>query len=1293
MISYKGKILYYYLMRYCGTKLFCMKKQFIFLLFSGLFFFSFYQSGGQILSRKITWKKLIQFKVYENEYQKKLNFEDAIFTDEFKDLPVYYERIVLPSRNFEVKANIKNAKYLPLDENEIVDIPSIKNVRDSVIVKTSIVTERKQGFCEVFIIPLRKNISSGNYEKLISFDLNIVKNEIPEKELILQNYRDNSVLSSGDWYKVRVSESGIYKITYSELVNMGINAGSINPQNIRIYGNGSGMLPEANYEEVDDDLIENAIYVEGEEDGEFNQNDYILFYGESPHVWNYNPLQEKFIHTVNVYSDYTYYFINTDLGSGKRIQTQQSSTLEHTNTVNKFTDYIFHEEESVNLISTGREWYGEIFDLLTEREYSFDFPDIATSEDIFIRTSVAARSESPSYFKIYSDNKLIQSISVNNIPSGINGVYAINASSSTNFSANSSNVNLKISYTKTTTGSIGWLNFFELNVIRNLKFSQGQMSFRNYNCVGNGNISKFIVSNAGSIQDIWNVSDPANITKINATITGNKLEYKLPTDSPLEFIAFDGTSFHTLEFVEKLENQNLHGLSQIDLVIVSHPEFYNEAQQLADFHVVNDGLSVFLTTPEIIYNEFSSGAQDVSAIRNFMRMLYENAEVGEEPKYLLLYGDASYDYKNRISGNTNFVPSWESTESLSPTNSYVTDDYFGLLDPNEGNNATGNLDIGIGRIPVFTSEQSKAAIEKIFHYTSNSDDVKGSWRNYITFIADDEEGNMHLNQAEELAAIVEDNFFDYNIDKIYLDSYPQVSTPGGERYPDATEAINKRIEKGTLIINYTGHGGELGWAHERVIENSDINSWRNFDKLAVFITATCEFSRFDDPNRTAAGEWVFLNPNGGAISMFTTSRATYSTPNVTLNKWIYKTAFNHQNNVYPRMGDIIMNAKNQSGSNVNARKFVLLGDPALTIAYPNDSVATHKINGHEIIINTDTLKALSEVNISGSIYDNAGNKLTNYNGIIFPTVFDKVSKFSTYGHDPGSIAEIFYLRNKVLYKGKAEIKNGDFSYTFFVPKDIAYNFGSGRISYYAKNENSDANGYFEDFIVGGYNQNAEEDISGPQIDLYINNTDFVFGGITDENPVMFANVSDEHGINTVGNGIGHDIVAILDDNTDEPYVLNDYYEANIGDYTSGTITFPFSGLSEGRHTLYLKVWDVYNNSSETYTEFVVNNSSEITIENLYNYPNPFINDTYFVFEHNQPDSELEIQIQIFLLSGQLVKTINAFVFTNGYRSEPILWNGLDNNGTRVKKGLYIYRLLVRNSKGINSVKRAKLVII
>ncbi|MCD4774161.1 MAG: type IX secretion system sortase PorU [Bacteroidales bacterium] len=1270
-----------------------MKKQFIYLIFLGLFLFSAYQSESQTLSKKIIWKKSIQYKVYENEYQKKLNFSDAIFIDEFKDLPVFYERIALPSRNFEVEANIQNAKYLPLAENEIVDVPSMLNIKDSIIIKTSITTARKQFFCEIFIIPLRKNISTGNYEKLISFDLNIAKNKIPEKEFMIQNYRENSVLSSGNWYKVKVSENGIYKITYSELVNMGIDAGSVDPRNIRIYGNGGGMLPEANHIEIDDDLIENAIFVHGEEDGKFNQSDYILFYGESAHVWDYNPFQGNFVHKTNIYSDYTYYFINTDIGVGKRLQTQQSSTLEHTNTVTKFTDHVFHDEESVNLISSGKEWYGEVFDLSTEREYSFDFPDIVTSEDISIRTSVAARSESPSFFKIYSDNELIQSITVNSIPSTINGAYAINSSSTTEFSASSSNINLKISYTKTTSASIGWLNFFELNVMRNLKFNQGQMPFRNSSCIGNGNISKFIVSNAGNIQDIWNVSNPSNITKINTTISGSNLEYKLPTDSLLEFIAFDGTFFNTIEFIEKIENQNLHGLSQIDYVIVSHPEFYNETQQLAAFHVENNGLSVFLTTPEKIYNEFSSGAQDISAIRNFMRMLYENAEPGDEPKYLLLFGDASYDYKNRIPGNTNFVPSWESVESLKPTYSYVTDDYFGLLDPDEGNSATGNLDIGIGRIPVFSREQSISAIEKIFHYTSNSDDVKGSWRNYITFVADDEEGNMHFNQAEELADLVEDNYFDYNIDKIYFDSYPQISTPGGQRYPGVNEAINKRIEKGTLIINYTGHGGELGWGHERVLENSDINNWNNYNKLAVFVTATCEFSRYDDPNRTAAGEWVFLNPNGGAISMFTTARATYSSGNLTLNKWFYKTAFNQQNGEYPRMGDIMMNAKIQAGSGLNERKFVLLGDPALTIAYPNDSVATHEINGHEVSISTDTLKALSKVNISGSIYDNAGNKMTNYNGLIFPTVFDKASEYSTYGQDPGSSPAIFHLRNKILYKGKAEIANGDFSYTFFVPKDIAYNFGSGRISYYARSEDSDANGYFEDFIVGGYNQNAEEDISGPQIHLYINNTDFKFGGITDENPVMFANVSDEHGINTIGNGIGHDIVAILDDNNDEPFVLNDYYEANIGDYTSGIITFPFYNLSEGKHTLYLKVWDVYNNSSEAYTEFVVNNSSEITIENLYNYPNPFIDYTNFVFEHNQPDSELDVQIQIFSISGQLVKTINTFVFTNGYRSEPINWNGLDNNGSKVKKGLYIYRLVVRNSLGINSVKRAKLVII
>ena len=460
-----------------------------------------------------------------------------------------------------------------------------------------------------------------------------------------------------------------------------------------------------------------------------------------------------------------------------------------------------------------------------------------------------------------------------------------------------------------------------------------------------------------------------------------------------------------------------------------------------------------------------------------------------------------------------------------------------------------------------------------------------------------------------------------------MDAYEQVSTPSGERYPKVTQDINTRVDRGALMMNYIGHGGELGLAHERILKIADINSWKNYDNMPVFITATCEFSRFDDAERTSAGEYVFLNPNGGGIALFTTTRATYAGGNLRLNKNINKYALNKFDGEYLRLGDVIRYAKNATGSDDNTRKFALLGDPALNFAHPHHNVITATINNISVLDVTDTIKALSEVTITGEMQDNNGNKLTSFNGTLFPIVFDKPSKYTTQANDPASNPVEFYIQKNALYKGKASVKDGEWSFSFIVPKDIAYNYGYGKLSYYAKTDSDDAAGNYMDIVVGGYNDNASVDNQGPVVRLYMNDASFVFGGITDENPSLYAEVYDESGINTVGSGIGHDILATLDESGN--YILNEYYESELNDFKNGTIEYPFFKLPNGRHTLSLRVWDIYNNSTIAYTEFIVADSHQMAIESVLNYPNPFIESTQFSFEHNQADQPLELTIRIY----------------------------------------------------------------
>ncbi|MCD4730122.1 MAG: type IX secretion system sortase PorU, partial [Bacteroidales bacterium] len=656
-----------------------------------------------------------------------------------------------------------------------------------------------------------------------------------------------------------------------------------------------------------------------------------------------------------------------------------------------------------------------------------------------------------------------------------------------------------------------------------------------------------------------------------------------------------------------------------------------------------------------------------------------------EPKYLLLFGDASFDYKDRIPDNSNYVPTWESPESLNPVSSYIKDDFFGLLD---GDNM---VDIGIGRFVVSSVSQAKSSVDKTIHYAVNSDEVMGDWRNIICLIADDEDNNLHFNDAEKIAFQIDTSNQDINIDKIYLDAYEQVSTPSGERYPKVTQDINTRVDRGALMMNYIGHGGELGLAHERILKIADINSWKNYDNMPVFITATCEFSRFDDAERTSAGEYVFLNPNGGGISLFTTTRATYAGGNLRLNRNINYYALNKFDGEYLRMGEVIRLAKNATGSDDNTRKFALLGDPALHFAHPQHNVVTATINNISVLELTDTIKALSEVTITGEMQDYLGNKLTEFDGTLFPIVFDKPAKYTTQANDPQSTPATFYIQKNALYKGKASIINGEWSYSFIVPKDIAYSYGYGKLSYYAKTGSEDAAGNYMDIIVGGYNDNASADNQGPVVRLYLNDDSFVYGGITDENPSLLAYVYDESGINTVGNGIGHDILATLDESGN--YILNDYYESELDDFQNGTITYPFFKLANGHHQLSLKVWDIYNNSTTVYTEFVVAESHQMALESVMNYPNPFIESTQFSFEHNQTDQPLEVTIRIYTMNGQLVQTLTDQYFAGGYKYHSIAWKGTDEGGNKLNQGMYIYKVLVRNYNGSVSEETDKLIIL
>jgi len=669
----------------------------------------------------------------------------------------------------------------------------------------------------------------------------------------------------------------------------------------------------------------------------------------------------------------------------------------------------------------------------------------------------------------------------------------------------------------------------------------------------------------------------------------------------------------------------------------------------------------------------------------------------DTPRYLLLFGDGSYDNISDKKSNTNLIPTYQSWESINKTSSFVTDDFFGLLDDNEGE-ADGLLDIGIGRLPVSTTEQADAVIRKIKQHYDNSS--LGDWNNQLCFIGDDEDGNIHMSDANTLANYVQSNYKNYNIEKIFFDAYNQESTPMGNRYPDVTTAINNRVNSGALIVNYTGHGNEQWLAHEKVLMLDDVLSWRNQKRFPLFVTATCEFSRFDDYNLISTGEWILLTPNGGGIGLLSTTRLVYSSPNFTLNYNFFKTVFadavnkkSASSSKYNRLGDIVRITKNISGGGYNKRNFMLLGDPAIMLKYPDYNINVTHINNTPIAELKDTLNALGKVQIKGKVNNFDGTDATNFTGIASISLFDKEKIISTLKNDGGFTMD-FTVRDNVIYRGNASISNGQFSLDLIIPKDINYRFGNGRISLYAINDNQSASGFNEAFVVGGINKNPIQDEVGPTINIFLNDKKFVSGGIADQNPKLIVQLIDSSGINTTGTGIGHDLIATLFGESEKNILLNDYYKADIDSYQSGEAEIQLTNLSYGSNKIRVKAWDVFNNSSEKEFEFIVANDSKLQITHLLNYPNPFTEQTAFYFEHNQPLNDFDVLIQIYSPSGKLVKTIRYNeTDTGGYRIGPIAWDGKDDFGDRIGRGVYFYRLRVKTSNGKSAEQQQKLVLL
>ena len=1135
-----------------------------------------------------------------------------------------------------------------------------------------------------YSFPAIQKSANGELSKIdkISFTISVKPTNRLKSGLTPISVIENSALSKGKWYKFEVIKNGIYKISKKDLSDLGIPVS----KSVRVFTFPKNTSINYNKATLLNDLYECPVLYNDGGDGVFNNNDYVVFYGESADTWFYDSKNNFIDHKNNSYSISNYYYLLIDDGEPLKISTI-SSNITANYVTNSFDNVDYHENDESNMFHSGREW----FESMPVSGMKFSISNNVNS-DIRFKVRTVTNSSIGLNYVLTNNSSAFQTIQV---PQDILFTDGSWSSKITYFTQKASTTSLKIGIEDGmgSSTSKSMLDYIILNYRSKLSFDSKQLLFRDMLSIGKQ--SKYTITTS-ELKQVWNVTDAANPKQMQLMDENGTKSFVFASDTLETFVAFNETKCYTPTFVETVKNQNLHALKDIDMLIITADAFSSQAQELKDLHYRLDGLQTAIVDQKSIFNEFSGGRPCPEGIRDFARYIYDKGN--NRLSFILLLGDGSYDNRN-FNSNTRVIT--YQTQNTIGDRSMVTDDFYGLLDVGEGinfnDNIIGALDVAIGRVPINTIDEANDFVKKVTDYCSTSK-TRGDWRNRLTFVADDANGGpserIHMEQANELAdkcTLLNPNLI---ANKIFLDAYPKVAIAGGSRYPTVNKVIESTIKNGCLLFNYTGHGNPLRMAEEIVVDKSEVEKWQNPNTLPLFIAAACQVARFDDESRRSLGEDILLSNHGGGIAIIASARSVYADANKELNANVFDYLFNLTPEGKPQyLGQVLKNAKNKfTSDNANKYNFLLLGDPAVRLSMPVYNVVTDKVNGISVGSSIDTLKALSKVTISGHIEDLQGKTLETYSGFIQTVVFDKPQNITTLNNDGAGPVQ-FTVQNNTLFKGKATVQNGQFSFSFIVPKDIYYYYGNGRISYYVDNGITDGSGSFQKFIVGGSSNTSIGNSGGPKIQVCMNDTNFVNGGITNASPTLIVSTKDELGINVSGTSVGHDATAIFDANKSEQIVINQFYESAVNTYQKGSFRYPVSALNQGKHDVSVKVWNINNEASEKNLEFIVEESASIALLHVLNYPNPFTTNTNFYFEHNQSNQMIDVLIQIFTVSGKLIKTISSSYFAEGNRSFPINWDGKDDYGDNIGRGVYIYKVRLRNSKQQVAQKIEKLVIL
>ena len=1074
-------------------------------------------------------------------------------------------------------------------------------------------------------------------------------------------FSQSSVLSDGQWWQLKVESAGIYRVGISEIPALsGVPIASIG-----MYGGGGGQLSTSNSLTTTSDLRPIAIdVVDVAADGLFNGGDYILFFGEGADVWRYDEGDARWELRRHSYASANYYYLTTSARSPRRVPLVGVASAD--TVLDWYTAVTAVNNDLYNIFHTGQIWVGERFSTaVPSRSVTLSLPAQAT--DVRLRYALAYKGSLPGVFEISTTG-----FSTEHRMSG-NLMYDEWLEA---LSGQRQSVTFAITFRAGESTAEGYLDYVEMSGRVPLRFTGGQVVAR----YSDGRGLEYVVG--GGAPRVWEVTTAG--AEREMTVDGGRWTDTL--GGPRQYVLFDVAACPAPADVKPLANQDLHGSGQADYVIVCNEMFRQQAQRLASLHEVVDGVTTVVVSDREVYNEFSSGKQDPMAIRSFLRHLRQTHPEAP-PRWLLLFGKATYDNRDLMGLRLPTVVTFETTASFDPEGgSYCSDDMLGYLEEHEYGSPSQSLDVGVGRLPAKNVGEAVHMVDKIEGYLTRRDLANGDggdWRNYVALLADDADPSRSgdtsfVHSSEVTANRIKALFPAINIDRLYADAYRQQSGAIGSYYPDLNNALRQRMNYGCLLLNYVGHGSQKYIGTERYIEPSDLSAYTNVDRLPLMVTSTCSYGWHDIPDDLSGAEMSLL-ADGAAIGIISAARPISHNERFNTDLVLY--ALDHSNTI----GDALRMARNRTAVPLCIG---LSGDPALRLSVPQNRVVVTHIDNHEVREGVaDTAKVLSQVTVSGEVRDADDNLIPDFDGTVFPIVFDRETEASTLANDnPGSEVR-FFQQKSVLYKGSEVVSGGRFTYTFTVPRDVQYQYDYGKLSHYAVSGTDDATGSYGNILFGGLNEDVVISELRPDIRLFIGDTNFRNGGLASDTPTLIAMLADSVGINAFGSGLGHDITATLDGIPGTLVVLNDFYQPDHVNPRGGELRYTFSNLTPGLHTLTVKAWNIWGYSSTATVDFCVRPSDDPGISSLSVFPNPATEYAVFHCEASEPEAVKSALLQIYSSQGVLVQSFIPVAIGTSQVLGPVRWNL-----SSVAPGFYMARLIVTLDSGVTRQSTTKLIV-